>query len=89
MTFRADILENGGGVLAPVKTYTWFQDTTSPYIEFKGMSYAVQDRIRFAGTNKRTPSAIFIVVEVDNDSTADFMIYDAKRCDDCGKNRIE
>lgn len=62
--------------LASVKTYTWFQDTAKPYIEFKGLNWTVQDRIRFAGTNKRTPVAIDIVCEVDGAKTGNFRIVD-------------
>jgi hypothetical protein len=76
MTFRAEGIESASGSLNPVKTYTWYQDSTTPYITFKGQTYTVQDRIRFAGTNKRTPSAIKIIVEVDSGSTADFKIVD-------------
>jgi hypothetical protein len=62
--------------LSPVKTYTWFQDTVKPFIEFKGTSWTVQDRVRFAGTNSRTPSSIKIVTQMDSGATGDFRIVD-------------
>ena len=72
------IRENGTTKSFPktVESYTWFQDSTSPYIEFKGVSYTVQDRIRFAGTNNRTPTKIYVLYEVDSGSTADIRFYD-------------
>jgi len=78
LTVGADSVESVARVgFLPVKTYTWFQDSTKPYIEFKGLIYTVQDRIRFAGTNKRTPSSIKIIAEVDAGTTANFRIRNA------------
>jgi hypothetical protein len=76
MVFRSEGIESASGSANPVKTYTWFQDSTKPYIEFKGVNYTVLDRIRFAGTGTRVPSAIHIIAEIDSGSTGDIRIYD-------------
>lgn len=60
-----------------VEVYNWFQDTVNPYLPFKGVTYTVQGRLMFRGTNERTPTKIYALYQVDPTTSANILVYDA------------
>jgi hypothetical protein len=48
-----------------IETYSWYENESSPYVDYKGTSYTVIGRFAFSGTSANSASKIFIVVEVD------------------------